>query len=79
VSSTGPGDLTIVVSVSNSGSAPGAAKIVCAVENAASRELVSVNAEVSLAPQQGGLFRIPVANPPPGAVRADCEIVPEGR
>jgi hypothetical protein len=78
-SSTGPHNLTVVASVSNAGSAPAGGKLVCTVENAASKAIGSVTAQVSLPPQQGGLFRIPLANPRPGAVRADCEIIPEGR
>ena len=79
LSSTGPGNLTVVASVSNSGSAQGAGKLLCTVENAAAKALGSVTADVSLPPQQGGLFHIPMENPPRGAVRADCQIVPEGR
>jgi hypothetical protein len=69
----------VVASVSNTGSAPAAGKLVCTVENRASKVIGSVTAQVSLPPQQGALFRIPMANPRPGAVRADCEIIPEGR
>jgi hypothetical protein len=79
LSSTGPGNLTVVVSVSNAARSPSVGKLVCTVHNAASKAIGSVTAQISLPPQGGSLFRIPMASPRPGAVRADCEIIPEGR
>jgi hypothetical protein len=79
LSSTGAGNLTVVASVSNSGRSPAGGKLVCTVDNAASKTIGSVTAQISLPPQGGGLFRLPMSNPRPGAVRAACEIFPVGR
>jgi hypothetical protein len=78
-SSSGPGDLTVVASVSNTGTARESGRLVCVVEDAAGGLTGAAEAMISLRPGQAKPIPVPVPRPAAGSHHADCEIVPEGR
>ena len=77
--SSGPGDLTIVASVSNTGAGIESGVLTCFAQDATGGLTGAGVAEISLRPGDAGPISISVARPAPGSRQANCEIAPKGR